>query len=64
MDVLKDEVDIVKELPSHLKFIDFEAIGSLVCFSLIVSVLYFVSINCLLLSEHCLKIFFLAFSVY
>lgn len=31
MDVLKDEVKVVKELPSHLKSLDLEAIGSLVC---------------------------------
>ncbi|KAI5331356.1 PREDICTED: At1g04910 [Prunus dulcis] len=30
MDVLKDEVKVVKELPSHLKSLDLEAIGSLI----------------------------------
>ena len=30
MDMLKDDVDIVKELPPHLRSADFEAIGSLV----------------------------------
>ncbi|TQD82308.1 hypothetical protein C1H46_032152 [Malus baccata] len=30
IDVLKDEVNIVKELPSHLKTLDIEAIGSLI----------------------------------
>ena len=28
---MKDEVEIVKELPPHLKSLDMEAIGSLVC---------------------------------
>lgn len=31
--ILKNEVDIVKELPPHLKSLDMEAIGSLVCIS-------------------------------
>lgn len=31
VNMLKDEVNIVKELPPHLKSIDIEAIGSLVC---------------------------------
>jgi hypothetical protein len=31
MNIMKDEVNIVKELPSHLKSLDIEAIGSLVC---------------------------------
>lgn len=31
--ILKNEVYIVKELPSHLKSLDMEAIGSLVCIS-------------------------------
>ncbi|XP_010246469.1 PREDICTED: uncharacterized protein At1g04910-like isoform X2 [Nelumbo nucifera] len=30
MDLLKDEVNIVKELPPHLQSLDFEAIGSLI----------------------------------
>ncbi|EEF40087.1 conserved hypothetical protein [Ricinus communis] len=30
MKIMKDEVDIIKELPSHLKDLDFEAIGSLI----------------------------------
>ncbi|KAL3851402.1 hypothetical protein ACJIZ3_013284 [Penstemon smallii] len=30
MNILKDDIDIVKELPSHLKSMDFEAFGSLV----------------------------------
>lgn len=31
MDVMKDDIDIIKELPSNLRSIDIEAIGSLVC---------------------------------
>lgn len=31
MTTLKGDIDIVRELPSHLKSIDFQAIGSLVC---------------------------------
>ena len=31
MNIMKDEVNIVKELPSHLKSLDIEAIGGLVC---------------------------------
>ena len=31
MRILKDDLDIVKELPPHLKSLDIEAIGSLVC---------------------------------
>lgn len=31
INTLKEEVDIVKELPPHLKSIDSKAIGSLVC---------------------------------
>lgn len=31
MNALKDDINIVKELPSHLKSTDLEAIGSLVC---------------------------------
>ena len=31
MRILKDDVDIVKELPPHLKSLNIEAIGSLVC---------------------------------
>ena len=31
MRILKDDVDIVKELPPHLKSLDIEAVGSLVC---------------------------------
>lgn len=31
MNYLKDDVDIVKELPAHLKSLDIEAIGSQVC---------------------------------
>lgn len=34
VNMLKDEVDIVKELPPHLKYIDIEAIGSVVRFLL------------------------------
>lgn len=30
MNKLKDDIDLVKELPPHLKSTDFEAIGSLV----------------------------------
>lgn len=32
MDMLKDEVNIIKELPPNLKLLDVEAAGSLVCF--------------------------------
>lgn len=32
MNTLKDDVHIVKELPSYLKSIDLEAIGSQVCY--------------------------------
>lgn len=34
MDKLKDEVNIIKELPPNLKLLDVEAAGSLVCFLL------------------------------
>ncbi|XP_050223690.1 O-fucosyltransferase 8 isoform X2 [Mercurialis annua] len=30
MQIMKDDIDVVKELPSHLKTLDFEAIGSLI----------------------------------
>lgn len=32
MSTLKDEVNIVKELPPHLSSLDFEALGSLVIY--------------------------------
>lgn len=41
MNVLKDEVNIVKELPPHLKSLDFEAIGSLVGHSIIFFMYFF-----------------------
>lgn len=31
MDIMKDEIDIVKELPPDLKSVEIEAVGSLVC---------------------------------
>lgn len=31
MKTLKDELNIVKDLPSHLNSLDFKEIGSLVC---------------------------------
>lgn len=31
MKIMKDDVNIIKELPSHMKSLDIEAIGSLVC---------------------------------
>lgn len=31
MNILKGEINIVKELPPHLRSLDIEAIGSLVC---------------------------------
>lgn len=42
MNMLKDEVNIVKEIPPHLKPLDLESIGSLVCNS---SFYMFMSIN-------------------
>lgn len=40
MDVMKDEVDIVKELPLDLRSIDIEAIGSLVWVIILVYTLF------------------------
>lgn len=34
MNILKGEINIVKELPPHLRSLDIEAIGSLVCYLL------------------------------
>lgn len=32
MHTLKNDINIIKELPSHLRSLDLEAIGSLVCY--------------------------------
>ena len=59
MNVMKDEVNIVKELPSHLKSLDIEAIGSLVCDLL---GFYMLTVKPAAISEHCLiSLFYLAF---
>lgn len=44
--MLKDEVNIVKDLPSHLKSLDFETIGSLVCIILRFKSLYMSTNHC------------------
>lgn len=38
--IMKDEVDLVKELPPDLKSVDIEAIGSLVCHSIDLSFIF------------------------
>lgn len=40
MDIMKDEINIVKELPPDLKSLDIEAIGSLVCATVLVYTLF------------------------
>lgn len=59
MNVMKDEVNLVKDLPSHLKSLDIEAIGSLVCDRL---GFYMLTMKAAAISEHYLiSLFYLAF---
>ena len=58
--MLKDEINIIKELPPYMKSIYIEAIGSLVCY--LFSSTHFVWIICIL-SEYCLN-FSMLFSDY
>ena len=57
MNAMNDEVNIIKELPSHLKSLDIEAIGSLVCDLLD---FYMLIVKAVVISEHYLISLFLS----